>query len=384
MKKIFLLFVVVLSCFGALDDAAKRVYQGIAGSDERGDYTQNILDPFIATTSLVLDAAPYKSEYFVGEVFAINLTAKTDESTEFEFEVEFNKNDSLVFLNPNLKWQRAGNEYFATLYFEAKDANAELLQIIISLTRNKEAFQDARLNINPIIFKNVAADKKFANLVAQDLQVRHFRSEQFDDKNLVMIVELAAQGANLADFSLQNDKIIEQRVDNIRGDFNATSAFYSAVFAPSVDKIEFSYFNTTTQKFENFSLKVDVRDEKISTQTDLNPKNNSFDMYKRVGLWALALIFIAAFIYKRHFAFIVVAGICVILSLFVGKSSTTQTGILRANSKAQLLPTTQSTYFYTSEKDEEVEILGSRKDYIKVLLQNGQIGWVKKGDITED
>lgn len=281
----------------------------------------------------------------------------------------------------NLKWQKAGNEYFARLYFEAKDANAQLLQIIVRLTRNKEAFQDAILNIEPINFHSVKADNKYANLVAKELEIRSFRSEHFDDKNLVMIIELFAQGANLEDFHLENEKIIEQRVDNIRGDFNTTSAFYSAVFAPNLDKIEFSYFNTNLQRLENFSLNVDVRDDKISTQTDLNPKNNSFDMYKRATLWGLALIFMALFVYKRHFAFVLIALICVILSFFVGKSTSSEMGVLKANSKAQLLPTTRSSYFYTSKNDEEVEIIGSRKDYIKVILKNGQIGWVKEDDI---
>ena len=81
MKKLFvslLLSALALSVsYGELDEKGKRVYENIAESDERGDYTQNILDPFVATSSLVLDAKPYKGEYFVGEVFSVELIAKT-------------------------------------------------------------------------------------------------------------------------------------------------------------------------------------------------------------------------------------------------------------------------------------------------------------------
>ena len=57
---------------------------------------------------------------------------------------------------------------------------------------------------------------------------------------------------------------------------------------------------------------------------------------------------------------------------------------LKANSKATLLPTAQSTHFYTSERDEEVEILGERKNFIKVLLNDGKIGWVSREAVQKD
>ena len=335
MKKLFvslLLSALALSVsYGELDEKGKRVYENIAESDERGDYTQNILDPFVATSSLVLDAKSYKGEYFVGEVFSVEIVAKTTEKTDFEFELSFNKNDSLAFLNPNPKWQR-----------------------------------------------------NYAHLAAQELEVRHFKSDFFDDKNLVMIVELWAKGANLKNFKLNNEKIIQQRVDGLRGDFNESSAFYSAVFPPNVSQISFSYFNTTTQKLESVSLKVEVSDEKISTQTDLNPQDNSLDFYKRLFLWVIAFICGVLFVVKRHYAFLIAAFIAFLMSFLVGESNDTQKGILKANSKATLLPTAQSTHFYTSERDEEVEILGERKNFIKVLLNDGKIGWVSREAVQKD
>ncbi len=381
LKNLFLALIfsalVLNSAQAQLDEAGKRVYQGIAESDEKGDYTQNIFEPFVATSSLILSTKPYKSDYFVGEVFAIELTATTTEKTDFELEVEFNKNDSLVFLNPSTKWQQNGDDYTTTLYFEASDVNAQLAQISVNLKRNKETFQQASLNINPMQFKRINGGKNYSHIVAQELEIKHFKSDFFDDKNLVMIVELAAKNANLKNFKLNNDKIIQQRVDGLRGDFNESSAFYSAVFAPNLNELNFSYFNTTAQRLESVNLRVEVSDEKISTQSDLNPKNNSLDLYKRLALWALAGIFGVFFVLKRHYVLLVAALIFFGASFLVGSSNATQMGVLKANSKAQLLPTTQSTHFYTSETDEEVEILGRRDDYVKVLFSSGKIGWVK-------
>ena len=383
MKKLLILALCFAFSFGVLDEKGQQVYNNIAESDERGDYTQNILDPFVATSSLVLSTKEYKSEYLVGELFTIELTAKTDEKTDFDFELSFNKNDSLVFLNPSVKWQQNGNEYTTTLWFEAKDVNAELLQIVVNLTRNKESFQQASLNISPLQFKRVSAGKNFSHLVAKELVIKRVKSDYFDDKNLVMIVEFEAKEANLKNFWLDNEKLIQQRVDGFRGDFNNSTAFYSAVFSPNLNELHFSYYNTTTQNLESVDLKVELSDEKVSTQTDLNPKNNDLIFYKRLGLWVLAAVFAVIFVFKRNYIFFAIALLAFIISFFIGASNT-QMAILKANSRAKILPTTQSTYFYTSEKDEEVEILGKRKEWVKVLLQDGKIGWVQDENLQKN
>lgn len=383
MKKLLILALSFVFAFALLDEKGQQVYNNIAESDEMGNYTQNIPDPFVATNSLVLSTKDYKSQYLVGELFTIELTAKTDEKTDFEFELEFNKNDSLLFLNPNVKWLKNGNEYTTTLWFEAKDVNAALIQILVNLKRNKEVFQQASLNINPLQFKRIDAGKNYAHLVAKELNVKRVKSDYFDDKNLVMVVEFEAQEANLKNFHLNNEKIIQQRVDGFRGDFNTSSAFYSAVFAPSVSELNFSYFNTSTQSLQNISLKVELSNEKLSTQSDLNPKNNDLLFYKRLALWALSGVLVLIFVFKRHYLFFALAVIIFVGSFFIG-SKDTQTAILKANSRAKILPTSQSTYFYTSEKDEEVEILGKRKEWVKILLSNGKIGWVSNENLQKN
>ena len=62
----------------------------------------------------------------------------------------------------------------------------------------------------------------------------------------------------------------------------------------------------------------------------------------------------------------------------------TQTGVLRANSKVKILPTTQSTFFYTSQKDVDIEILGKRDNYFKILLPDGKIGWVTSENLQKN
>lgn len=367
-----------------LSERQKQIYQNIAPSEDDGDLSKNIDDPFIATSSLVLSLDEYKKSYFVGELITLKLYAKTTETTEFDFKLDFIKSQSLEFLNPNAKWQKEGNDYFTTLYFQAKDLNARLEQIDVSLTRNGTIFQQSSFVLEPISFKKVNAGRSYSGIVADELVVKSSRTRHFDTTNLVIVMELYAKNANLKNFFIDDSAFLTQRIDNVNGDFNGSSASYSAVFAPSKNTLSFSYFNLKNNQLEDINLQIIINDdEPVSTQSDLNPSSNSLNFYKQIGLWILAGLFALGFVFRRNFVFFALALICFALS-FLFDSSSIQKGVVKANASAKLLPTSNSTYFHTSSADEEVEILGKRQDYIKVLFKDGKIGWVKSDDLRKN
>ena len=382
--RVVLIFFILLSFLypnQQLNEVELNLYKNMSASDESETYDEEVSTEFKSSSSLALRVLEYKKEYYVGEVFPIIIYARTNELSDFDFDIKLNKNEDLKFLNENLKWLKKGSEYEATLWLEAKSANAKLESIKVYLTRNKIAFKESTLNIQNLSFKRINADKFYSNLVASNLEIKRVKSSYFDDKNLVMIVALQAQNANLSDFNITNDtSIIQQRIDNINGDFNSSSAFYSAIFAPSKKELSFSYFNTQTKKLENINLKVEISsDETVNTQSDLNPKINSMDLYKQIALWLVAGFCAIVFVFKRSYILLFVAVLSFVLSFMFTNS--THKAIFKANSSAKLLPTSNSTYFYTSSKDEEVEVIDSRQNYKKILFKDGKIGWVDEKDL---
>ena len=382
---VFLLGLSFLNAEIKLNETELQIYKNISQSEEK---EVNIEDTAVnnirGLSSLALRVLDYKKDYYVGEVFPITIYAKTNEGSEFGFRVDLDKNNDLAFLNKDVKWEKVQGEYKASLWFEAKSTNAKLNNIKISLTRNKVPFQDTTLNIENIRFKRVNADKNYANLVASELKVKKFRTNRFDDKNLVMIVELSAKNANLNNFNIANDTtLVKQRIDNVNGDFNSSSAFYSAIFAPSKNELSFSYFNTQSNKLEEINLAVELSsNETVNTQSDLNPTVNAMDFYKQLALWIIAAVCAFVYIFKRSYVFLAIALIVFILSFFVVSSSYKAT--IKANTSAKLLPTENSTYFYTSSQEEEVDVLTSRQNYKKVLFKNGKIGWVDEKDLQKN
>lgn len=381
---VFLLGLSFLNAEIKLNETEIQIYKNISQSEEKEVNIEGTVNNIRGLSSLALRVLDYKKDYYVGEVFPITIYAKTDESSEFGFRVDLDKNNDLAFLNKDVKWEKVQGEYKASLWFEAKSTNAKLNNIKISLTRNKVPFQDTTLNIENIRFKRVNADKNYANLVASELKVKKFRTNRFDDKNLVMIVELSAKNANLNNFNIANDTtLVKQRIDNVNGDFNSSSAFYSAIFTPSKNELSFSYFNTQSNKLEEINLAVELSsNETVNTQSDLNPTVNAMDFYKQLALWIIAAVCAFVYIFKRSYVFLAIALIVFILSFFVVSSSYKAT--IKANTSAKLLPTENSTYFYTSSQEEEVDVLTSRQNYKKVLFKNGKIGWVDEKDLQKN
>ena len=56
----------------------------------------------------------------------------------------------------------------------------------------------------------------------------------------------------------------------------------------------------------------------------------------------------------------------------------------RYGSRAKILPTESSTYFYTANSNEKVEVLGKRLHYVKVLFRDDKIGWVESRNIKKN
>lgn len=364
----------------ALGIEEQKIYKNIAPSDENTDFESEISDPFISQSSLVLQTNDYPTKVFVGEVFSVILSAKTTENTDFDFNISVQKNEDLEFLNPDAKWEFENGNYKTSLWFEAKTPNALLEQIQIQLLRNKQAFQQASINITPIKFEPTPSNKDYSHLVASSLEIGKVKTSIFDDENLIMMLELSVRDANLKSFFMDN--IAKQGVENIKGDFNSSNGFYYAIFPNSKTNFTFSYFNKESKKLENINLKLKISDDELSTQSDLNPTNKNFSIYKQYALWAITLLLAVLFVWLKNYFLLFLALVSFALSFLL--DTNTQTALLKAGTRVKILPTNPSTFFYTANSNEKVEILGKRQNYVKILFQNGQIGWVQNVDLQKN
>ena len=296
----------------------------------------------IKVKELLLKATNVPKNVVIGEIFSVEIVADTQNDFEFEFETQLDETNIKWLNKKNFQWVKSeDNKYVGTFYLEATSIEAKTLKVSLTLKRNGENYQSSSINIF-----------------------------------LPKLKELRS------DFNIENKTILKQGVDTINGDFNSQSAYYFAVFKPNKKSLDFNYYNLKKAKFESFSLPVSVEDDDVSTQIGLNPKQSEFSTYKDVIIYSCAVIFILLAIWRRRLSYFFVAAIFIALGIYTynpfGKA------VLRPDISVSILPTKNSTIFYTSRKNENVEILDTKGDYSKILFADGKIGWVKKDNLVKN
>lgn len=337
----------------------------------------------IKVKELLLKATNVPKNVVIGEIFSVEIVADTQNDFEFEFETQLDETNIKWLNKKNFQWVKGeDNKYVGTFYLEATSIDAKTLKVSLALKRNGENYQSSSINIFLPKLKELRSDENYNHIVADNLEVKKFKTTKFDDINNIMVVEIYGKNVDLSAFNIENKTILKQGVDTINGDFNSQSAYYFAVFKPNKKSLDFNYYNLKKAKFESFSLPVSVEDDDVSTQIGLNPKQSEFSTYKDVTIYSCAVIFILLAIWRRRLSYFFVATIFIALGIYTynpfGKA------VLKPDISVSILPTKNSTIFYTSRKNENVEILDTKGDYSKILFTDGKIGWVKKDNLVKN
>ena len=121
-------------------------------------------------------------------------------------------------------------------------------------------------------------------------------------------------------------------------------------------------------------------EDRVSTQSDIKPKNNH--QFFLISLMVfLALLFFGLYLYKRKIIFVVLLVIALAFLLYFVTLKTSVT--LKSNVALRIQPTLNSTIVLTTQTEQKAEILGKRNNYYKVILKDEHIGWVVKNDIKD-
>lgn len=280
------------------------------------------------------------------------------------------------------KWTKEGDNVFTkTILFQAKKPLKNLPSFYVELVGKNGTLESTTLPNDEINIIALNDDEgRFVHVFAQDLEIKKFKTNTFDDKSLITVMEINAQNANLDDIKFQN--VIKQGIDTKSGNYINSTIYYFIIIPKDRQSIQASYFNTTFNKFEIINLPVVIELDDLSTQVDLNPKKSRFGLYKDIAIISLILLFLALFIIRKRYIFAIVATILALYLLYMKLSLSSV--FINKNTGVRILPTENSTIFYTTTKVESVEKLNIVKPYVKILLPNKKIGWVKDEDIIKN
>ncbi|EJB71454.1 SH3 domain-containing protein [Helicobacter pylori] len=289
----------------------------------------------------------------------------------------------IELLNKMPKWKKVEQELFrATYYYKIKGVKAIIPSLEVSAFSNKDKYID--YSIAPKVALQVtdlSKNPRYANVMAKDLQVVQYKTKDYDDKNNILVMELAFKEANWEDFHVK--EAIKQGFDNASlSQIKAKegSVFYYCVLPKTLQSLSFDYFSLSNRQFKTLSFSAIPTQDTTGIQSDLIPKNN-FLVFSNVALLALCVFFLALFfIFGRKLIFLGLGILCLGFVLY-NLLFTQKSALLLAHKKIRILPTQNSTILGLSKDEMPIKILGSHDDYYKILTPHEQIGWVKKDEV---
>ncbi|MGN8404514.1 SH3 domain-containing protein [Helicobacter pylori] len=289
----------------------------------------------------------------------------------------------IELLNKMPKWKKVEQELFrATYYYKIKGVKAIIPSLEVSAFSNKDKYID--YSIAPKVALQVtdlSKNPRYANVMAKDLQVVQYKTKDYDDKNNILVMELAFKEANWEDFHVK--EAIKQGFDNASlNQIKAKegSVFYYCVLPKTLQSLSFDYFSLSNRQFKTLSFSAIPTQDTTGIQSDLIPKNN-FLVFSNVALLALCVFFLVLFfIFGRKLIFLGLGILCLGFVLY-NLLFTQKSALLLAHKKIRILPTQNSTILGLSKDEMPIKILGSHDDYYKILTPHEQIGWVKKDEV---
>ncbi|BAF69983.1 conserved hypothetical protein [Nitratiruptor sp. SB155-2] len=328
-----------------------------------------------AATSLAKwDKVP--DSLFVGEIFPVTIKFFIPGLTpEDQIPMVFQNELNLQMRYSEEPLQIVDGYAVKKIYFKVTGVPAKLPDVIFS-------FQEIRQRLTglPLQVKQLNAPENFCHVLAKRLDIKEFDSVQYDRTSNLILMRIVGLYANLEDFKLPFARL--QKIKEINESFPVMDILYYAILPSHFSQLRFHYFDPDAREFKLISIPIIVKDEIVSTQSDINPTEDKSRFTKIALLGMFGILFLLYGIWKRGIFWILLA---VVMLGYMGYLLIPAEKVcIKKGSKIYILPTKQSTIFKINNKKNSFFKLNEANGYIKIMLPDKKIGWVKEDDVCKD
>lgn len=332
---------------------------------------------YLETLTPLLDIL-YVHQVVALEVKMLIFSGYTTIETEFLFEDNALKN-SVEVLNPKQNWviNTEDSSLKNTFYLKINQVQFAIPTIKVSVNTKEGTVSET---LTGHTGRAIKLDRKgsYAQVVAESLEILDTKITNYDANHNLAVLQLKSKMGNLFDFHLST--YAKQGIESKSGNYKEATAFYYAIVPKEQNTISFDYFNTQVEKYQTLQVQNIAIEDRVSTQSDIKPKNN-YQFFKISLMVFFALLFFGLYLYKRKIIFIMFLVIALAFLLYFVTLKTSV--ILKSNVALRIQPTFNSTIVLTTHTEQKAEILGKRNNYYKVILEDEHIGWVVKNDIKD-
>ena len=337
-----------------------------------------LLGVVFAFTTLVNAEGDYKYSYMPKKVYENQLfpvtvidTAQRNENPQFEFD----KLSSVqpIFEDPLVL--RNGDDSFYTFYFKASKIDVRIPRLFIVSSSVNISLEPQNISLS-----SLKSREDFCGVLAADMKVRNSQVSNYDEKHHLVTLSIEAFEANLEDMKINNAE--EYGIEDIKRDNAKVEAEFYVVLPLIQKNIKFTYFNTIKKQYVFLEIPVELSDASVTAQSDLNPKEDSFEKLKKYTFITLVLFFFLMFLFKRDFFYLVlgVVSLITLLTFYIPH----QQICVKQGAPLYILPTQTSTISTKVDQKFETMLLGERGEFKKVEYKKGIIGWIKNEDLCKN
>ncbi|GAX87988.1 conserved hypothetical protein [Lebetimonas natsushimae] len=301
--------------------------------------------------NLIITYPNLKKYYYKNQIVNLQIKILTPKNDEINFSL--NKGELNITKQPYI--------YLLNIKFK-NDLNNSLT--LLSRDFNKT------IKLNNL-FQTKTIDKipNFCNVIADKLKIYNPISTLTDNRILLSFTIKTVNG-NLKDFKINNDENLTV--------INNDEATYYTYLPINTKKFTFYYFNTLDENYKKITVPIVLKEETISTQTDINPEEKTFFTPFNILILVIIAFFIIIFLIYQNILILIIP---IILSAYLILTVLPKgEKILKKDSPVKILPTQNSTIFYRPIVDTKVKILNKTKNYTKIKI-DGKIGWVKNENL---
>jgi hypothetical protein len=268
-----------------------------------------------------------------------------------------------------------GNDSFHTFYFKAENQSLQIPTLRIKDKNNKVHLEKFSIPISKLKTRD-----DFCGVLAADMKIKTSQSSTYDESNNLVTISIEAFEANVENMHLKN--VIENGIEDIKRKNAKVNAEFYVVVPTTQKKLKFTYFNTIKQQYVFLETAIVIKDSSVSAQSQLNPKDDSFDKLKKYAFIAFSSFFFLLFLWKRDFFYLLLAVVSLI-TLFTFYKPKKKICIDEGTS-LYILPTNTSRISTITDKKITTEILAQRAEFYKIEYNNKIIGWIKNENICKN
>jgi len=310
-----------------------------------------LLFPLLLFSNSIIKYLNLKPFYYENQIAVLKIKVISNEN-------------NLSFFSPNLNVEvNKTNPYIYLLNIKFKADKNSSKNIFILPTKEI-------IDLNKIIkLKKLSSiPSNFSHIFATSLKILNPISTIIDNK-IILSFTIKATNSNLKDFKVNDGNLTL---------LNQNEANYFTYLPLNTKNFIFYYFNTAIDNYQKIYIPVILKENTISTQTNINPEEDKFLTPLNILILSIISFFLILFLVYQKIVILLIpillAGYLILSYIPKGEK------ILIKNSKIRILPTQNSTIFYSPTTDTKVKILKNSHNYTKIKIDN-KIGWVKNENL---